>query len=419
MNVSAPVVVFPSGHHAGLGIARSLGRLGVPVYSIDEAAWEPAFSSRYCAGRFVLNRENRSSGEYLSGVLNIGRKLGHRPILIPTTDREAIWIANNAAALGEVFRFPQRDAALVHALCDKSRMQELAASTGIETAACVVPRSKDDLSLFAKMAAFPVMLKAIDAERLRGLLGRTKILIWTAPELLDVSMKALDGETPNFLIQEFIPGEDWMFNGYFDANADCLFGVTAKKVRRFPPQTGVTSLGVCLWDEPVYQTTVAFMKAIGYRGIVDIGYRRDSRNGKLRILDVNPRIGCTFRLFAATNGMDVVRALYLESTGQAVPPGQASEGRKWIVEDFDLVSALRSGWTGDLRLKEWIRSLRGVEEAACFSIDDPLPALLMGVADCCELYRWFRGRAAARKTSPVAAARSWRLPERRIEFRGR
>jgi D-aspartate ligase len=406
MNVSTPVVVLPSGHHAGLGIARSLGRLGVPVYSIDEAAWEPAFSSRYCAGRFVLNGKNRSSGEYLSGVLNIGRKLGgklgNRPILIPTTDREAVWTADNAAALGEVFRFPERDATLVHALCDKSRMQELAQSTaGLATATCVVPRSKDDVSRFSETAAFPVMVKAIDAEGLRGRLGRTKMLIWTAPELLDVSMRALDSGTPNFLIQEFIPGEDWMFNGYFDSNADCLFGVTAKKVRRFPPQTGVTSLGMCLWDETVYQRTIEFMKAIGYRGIVDIGYRRDSRDGQFRILDVNPRLGCTFRLFAATNGMDVVRALYLESTGQAVPSGKAAEGRKWIVEDFDLVSALGSGWSGDLGLKEWFRSLRGVQEAACFSIDDPLPALLMGVADCCEFYRWFRGRATARKRNPL------------------
>jgi D-aspartate ligase len=395
MNVSTPVVVLPSGHHAGLGIARSLGRLGVPVYSIDEAVWEPAFSSRYSAGRFVLNGKNRTSGEYLSGVLEIGRKLGNRPILIPTTDREAIWAADNAAALGEVFRFPERDATLVHALCDKSRMQELAESTGLATAACVVPRSKDDVSRFAERATFPVMVKAIDAERLRNRLGRTKQLIRTAAELLDVSMRALDGEAPNFLIQEFIPGEDWMFNGYFDANSDCLFGVTAKKVRRFPPQTGVTSLGICLWDETVYQTTIGFMKAIGYRGIVDLGYRRDSRDGQLRIFDVNPRIGCTFRLFTATNGMDVARALYLKSTGQAVPSGQAAEGRKWIVEDFDLVSALRSGWAGDLGIKEWLGSLRGVQEAACFSIDDPLPALLMGVADCCELYRWFRGRSAA------------------------
>jgi hypothetical protein len=34
--------------------------------------------------------------------------------------------------------------------------------------------------------------------------------------------------------------------------------------------------------------------------------------------------------------MDVARALYLDMTGQPVAPAQTVEGRKWIVEDFDL-----------------------------------------------------------------------------------
>jgi hypothetical protein len=139
------------------------------------------------------------------------------------------------------------------------------------------------------------------------------------------------------------------------------------------------------------------MKAIGYQGILDIGYRYDRRDGQYKVLDVNPRIGCTFRLFTATNGMDVARALYLDMTGQPVAPAQAAEGRKWIVEDFDLFSALRSMRHRTLKLNEWVRTLRGIQEAACFALDDPLPFLLMGVADCCELYGWIRSQIVARK----------------------
>jgi len=51
LNYTTPAVMLRSGHHGGLGIARSLGRLGVPVYSVDAARWEPAFSSRYCRRR--------------------------------------------------------------------------------------------------------------------------------------------------------------------------------------------------------------------------------------------------------------------------------------------------------------------------------------------------------------------------------
>ena len=114
------------------------------------------------------------------------------------------------------------------------------------------------------------------------------------------------------------------------ANSQCIFGVTGKKIRRFPVNTGVTSLGVCQRNQTVEQTTAAFMKAIGYQGILDIGYRYDRRDGQYKVLDVNPRIGCTFRLFAATNGMDVARALYLDMTGQPVP---ALAGCRWTQMD--------------------------------------------------------------------------------------
>jgi len=141
------------------------------------------------------------------------------------------------------------------------------------------------------------------------------------------------------------------------------------------------------------------MKAIGYRGILDIGYRYDRRDGQYKVLDINPRIGCTFRLFTATDGMDVARALYLDMTGQPVPPAKAREGRKWIVEDFDLFSALYSRRSAGLKPRDWMESLRGVEEAACFALDDPLPFLMIGVADCFEMYQWIRCQMNTRRAA--------------------
>ena len=160
------------------------------------------------------------------------------------------------------------------------------------------------------------------------------------------------------------------------------------------------------------------MKAIGYQGILDIGYRYDRRDGQYKVLDVNPRIGCTFRLFTTTNGMDVARALYLDLTGQPVAPGQIADGRKWIVEDFDLLSAIRSRRDGALKLKDWVNSFRGVEETACFALDDPLPFLLMGLADCCEFYRWLRCQMATRQSAPAERDLLSQFPFESLHLRG-
>jgi predicted ATP-grasp superfamily ATP-dependent carboligase len=400
MNSAIPAVILRSGHHGGLGIVRTLGRLGVPAFCVDAHRWEPAFSSRYCQGRFILDIERDPAGEAIDELLRIGRGLGARPVLIPTTDQATIWVSDHAAALQDQYLFPRQDPYLVRVLSDKGLMQFLARRSGVHTAQALIPRSMEDVRQFLETAVFPVMVKATDADRLRRRTGGTKFLIHSPGEMLELYRKAEDGEGPNLLIQEFIPGEDWMFDGYFDENSDCLFGVTGKKIRRFPVDTGVTSLGICLRNEIVERTTAEFMKAIGYRGILDIGYRYDLRDGKYKVLDVNPRIGCTFRLFAAAEGMDVARALYLDMIGRPVPRARATEGRKWVVEDFDLFSALRSWKNGRLTLRDWARSLRGTQEAACFAWDDPLPFVMMAIADCCELHAWHRTRKNSHALTP-------------------
>src|SRR5262249_49454806 len=146
-----------------------------------------------------------------------------------------------------------------------------------------------------------------------------------------------DPDEANLMLQEYIPGGDdtvWMFNGYFDARSECLLGITGKKLRQHPVGRGSTSPGIFLPHPTRQGQTRALMKAVGYRGILDIGYRYDARDGRYKVLDVNPRIGATFRLFVADNGLDVVRALYLDLTGQPVLAGGALDGRRWLVEDF-------------------------------------------------------------------------------------
>jgi predicted ATP-grasp superfamily ATP-dependent carboligase len=283
-------------------------------------------------------------------------------------------------------------------------MQQLASLHGVATAQSVLPRSKDDVERFIETTVFPLMVKETGGGRLRSRLGGGKFIVRTPRELRDLYAQAEDLENPNLIIQEFIPGEDWMFDGYFDVNSQCLFGITGRKIRRFPVNTGVTSLGICEVNETVFETTTAFMRAIGYQGILDIGYRFDRRDGRYKVLDINPRIGCTFRLFTASNGLDVAQALYLDMTGQPVPSACIAHGRKWLVEDFDLFSALRAWRDGALSPKEWLRSLAGVQEAACFALDDPLPFLMMAVADCCEMYHWIRGQFMVRRHPKQAAS---------------
>ena len=117
------------------------------------------------------------------------------------------------------------------------------------------------------------------------------------------------------------------------------------------------------------------MQAVKYRGLVGIGYKYDVRDGRYKVLDVNPRVSGVFRLFRATNGMDVVRACYLDLSGQPIPAMAQSVGRKWMLEE-DWFSALTYAREGNLTFGQWLKSLRGLQETHWFAADDPMPFLL-------------------------------------------
>lgn len=399
-DAATPVVVLrgvKSASHGALGIVRSLGRLGVPVYLAACDAGTPGFFSRYCKGGLVCDVENESAESCIKALRELGRDIGKRSILIPTDDNAVLFVADNAAALREQFLFPSMNPGLIREVSSKKGMYFLAKQHGVPTPEAAFPACREDVVEFVSRAKFPVMLKAIYGSQLMKVSGQKMFIVQTESELLEKYDAYEDPANPNLMMQEYIPGGDdtvWMLDGYFNSQSDCLISFTGKKIRQYPPSQGSTSLGICLENETVRNTTTAFMKAIGYQGILDIGYRYDARDGLFKVLDINPRIGSTFRLFVAENGMDVARALYLDMTGQPVIGGTPHEGRKWIVEDQDLVSCLQYRKRGDLTVKEWIKSFQGVEEGGFFAADDFMPCVTRAMALFGE---------ALRKLNPLSA----------------
>ncbi len=381
IDTTTPVVVLKVAHHLSLGVARTLGRWGVPVFDVEFNLRAPAMQSRYWRGHFKWDVDHESPSATVDFLQHVGRQLGRKAVLIHTADESAEMLAEYADVLSEQYYFPRMMPDLVRALTSKSRMYVLARKHNIPTAETFFPASREDVVRYLEgNARLPIMVKGIDGVALERRTGYKMKIAKTASEVLTIYDAAEDPAHPNLMLQEYIPGGDdsvWMFNGYFDEHSDCLFSITGKKIRQAPVYTGYTSLGICLENETVRETTCRFMKDIGYRGILDIGYRYDARDGQYKVLDINPRVGATFRLFVATNGMDVIRAAYLHLTGQAVEPSSLEHGRKWLVEDRDFMSCLRYIRDGNLTLDQWLHSFQGIRETAWYAADDPDPFLSM------------------------------------------
>jgi predicted ATP-grasp superfamily ATP-dependent carboligase len=409
-DTSLPVLVLQMQNHGSLGVIRSLGRLGVQVYGVHPTLWPTASFSRYCRKVFALDLDRTPPQQSVDCLMDIARGIGVTPLLMPTNDESALFVARNASRLREGFLFPANPVQVVWSLYNKRAMYLLAKRLAIPTPDTLFPASLKDVLEFCETARFPVMLKASDNIHTSGRSGKKMLIARSRDELIGQYNVMEDGSNPSLMIQEYIPGGDdsvWMLNGYFDENSECLFSMTAKKIHQTPPYTGMTALGICLPNPAIESTTRTLVRAVGYKGILDIGYRYDARDGSYKLLDVNPRLGATFRLFVGDNGMDVARVEYLHFTGQPVPVSNRCTGRKWIVEDADLVSCIRYYRDGVLTLQDWLGSYRGITECAWYAADDIKPFLCRCLLFCLRpIRKMFRETRALFRSASESAVRN-------------
>src|SRR5580692_12909257 len=116
VDTSTPAVVLKLDpnvmHHGGLGVIRSLGRLGVPVYGVHEGRLAPAASSRYLRGRYYWQPGPDDAERIRTGLLTLADRIGRPAVLLPTDDAGAIFLAEHGADLRTHFIFSDQPAEL-------------------------------------------------------------------------------------------------------------------------------------------------------------------------------------------------------------------------------------------------------------------------------------------------------------------
>ncbi len=395
--------------HAGtIGIARSAGRMGLAVHVVGEPSSSPVARSRFVRETSTIPHGAAEFPERLARWLCDSAPPG-RPLLVPVDDVGAAFLQRHGEMLTKAFRYQLIPPGLCEQLSGKASMAALARSAGVACPTHALPLTPTALEDFLADAPLPVVVKVNDPEIAKRNPGVPGVVIArSAAEVRDLWTRHLVDGVPNCILQDYIPGGAdtvWMINGYVDSTSRLRFAATGRKLRQWRPYTGATSLGICERNDLVVELTERLVEHIGYRGILDIGWRFDARDGQYKLLDFNPRIGATFRLFAGDQDTDVLRALYADLVHGAVLDEEVRDGRTWVNDAYDWAASLRYINDRRLTLEGYRRSLRGVDESAWAAPDDPLPASAMRRVVAHSVVQGGFTAAAARLPLPT---RPWR-----------
>jgi predicted ATP-grasp superfamily ATP-dependent carboligase len=386
-----PVLIFKCGYyplHAGsLAVVRSFGRVGVPVYGTYEDRFSPAAWSRYLTGKFVWRAQAHDTLAVLDELREIGRKLGRRPLLLPTDDLAAILVAENAETLRPHFRFPEPPHDLPRAVANKRRLFDLCEQHGIPRAKSTFIQSACELDDLLRTATFPLIVKVAEAWRLDAVPSTS-----LAPDAA-TAHRLFDSATltgcRDLIFQEYIPSDgsaDWFFHGYSNSSGQCLVAFTGRKLRSCPAGAGRTAYCCTETNAEVRRQAGGLISAISFSGIVDLDFRFDSRDGTYKLLDFNPRLGAQFSVFKDANDVDVVRAMHLDISGREVPRAEM-RSRFLIIEDLDLRVAFRYRKFGASSLRAWLSEIRSASEYGWYARDDLRPLIMMTARNAAHFMR--------------------------------
>jgi predicted ATP-grasp superfamily ATP-dependent carboligase len=372
---SRPGAVVIGGDYQGLGIARSLGRLGVDVHVVDDERSISAVS-RYVR-RSLRVPSLRDEQEIVDTLLELASS--HElagAVLYPTRDEVVEAIARRRDDLLPVFRVPTPPWETVRWVADKRRTYELARSLGIPTPETSWPG--DESALAAHDHRLPVVVKPA---RKGEFLRQTGAKAWradTPEELRDLYGRAA-GIVPGgeVMLQELVPGGGEHQYAYcaFWKDGRPVASMHARRRRQHPWQFGRASTYVETVDEPELDThSEKLLRAIDYYGLVEIEYKRDPRSGELALLDVNARTWGYHTLGAAA-GIDFAALLYRDQIGETVTGGRGRAGVRWLRLLTDLPTGAVDVAAGRIALRQYLASLRSADVEAVFDRRDLRPGL--------------------------------------------
>jgi D-aspartate ligase len=367
--------VVLGGDYVGLGVARSLGQRGIPVWVVDDERSITRFS-RFAQG---WSRVESLADErcVTAGLLDLRNKLGIDGwVLFPTRDEAVVTLSRTRESLAGSFRVPTPDWHTVRWAADKRNTYSLARELAIPAPRTFVPRHADDLADCE--LEFPVAVKPAWRE---PFVRVTKAKAWMArdrSELRSLLRRAFEIVSPGtMLVQEFIPGagdQQYAYCAFFK-DGQALGRMTVTRRRQHPPDFGRASTFVETTDVPELATlSERLLAAMSYYGLVEVEYKFDRRDGQFKLLDVNLRTW-GYHSLGVTAGVDFPYLLYADQTGVAVGSASASVGVSWVRLITDVPTALAEAARGRLSLLPYIRSMAAVNTESVFGARDPLPGL--------------------------------------------
>lgn len=374
-----PGVVIIEGHVQGLANARAIGKIGVPVYVIDNSNCIARYS-KYCIKFFKC--PDYSSEEFISFLIDLGKKERLEGwALIPSNDHIVFNLSKNKEKILNVYKTIVPDLNSLLKIYDKYKFLDTCDYVGIPVPRTFLANTFAEPELFSESCPGPMLVKGREGLSFFKSTGKKGIVVNNKIELNKIVSGLLKKLEPEkILIQELIPFNDssdvWSFCGFSIGGETKTFWI-GKKLREHPLRFGTATLAISDYNKNVENFGKKVIKTLNYSGVCEIEFIKDNRDNSFKLIEMNPRTWLWVGL-ARYCGVDFVAYIY--NYLNSVPinfPIDYKKGIKWRNFWTDFLFSFKYFITNKLIVKDYLTQNKGEIVNAVYDKKDKLPFIMM------------------------------------------
>jgi ATP-grasp in the biosynthetic pathway with Ter operon len=307
------VLVTNALRNTGFVVIRKLAAAGHEIVVADSRSLPLGLRSRHVSS-FERLPESSAPG-YADSLLALVRRT--RPdVLLPLRDFDVV--SAHREALEAATAVLVAEYAAYRALGDKAVVYELCARFDIAHARVLGTDVESACrSLGPGVDGSP--LAVLKPRRDHGA-GRGLEFIHEVAQLPGL-WPGLERRYGSMIATEFVPGPVDAQNAVhllFDARSELIEFFVLRKLRQWPPRSGVTVAAVSTHELELVERMLPLFRHLRWRGPAEVELKRDATTGKACVLEINPRFSGTLA-FPLAAGVDLVGSMLDASLGRSKP----------------------------------------------------------------------------------------------------
>lgn len=266
-----------------LPMSKALRELGCEVTTYNGSKLDPGYASKY-PHRKLLAYFDAHDPEGSFKAIMAELKRYHYDLVIPMNDDVAIILAQNKQELEKYTTIHVNDWDLFTMASDKLKTMKTCMDNNLPC-----PKTFLNIEEFkenTRLVKYPIVCKPRTGCAAVGF-----HVSENEQDLVDYTLKA-EGKFGKMLIQEYIPqdGLQYKCEMFIDRNGELKGVCVFAKVRWYPVNGGSSTLNETVNCPDIVANCKKLLEAIGWKGYADIDLIEDTRDGKIKIMEINPRI---------------------------------------------------------------------------------------------------------------------------------